>query len=64
MTELNRRNFIKSSIFAASGMSIGRKAMAGTRGYNEKKIITRTLGKTGMELPVLSMGVVPIIQTW
>ncbi|MFC2116218.1 aldo/keto reductase [Bacteroidota bacterium] len=57
MSELNRRNFIKSSVLAASGVAVGSRALAGTTFDPVKKVITRTLGKTGLELPVLSMGV-------
>ena len=56
MSTFNRRNFLKSSLFGASGMLVSGSvstAASGTGG----EVITRTLGKTGIEVPVLSMGV-------
>ncbi len=62
MDTMDRRNFIKSSVMGASLSllsspltAIARQAgpSPGARG----KIITRRLGKTGIELPVVSMGV-------
>jgi predicted aldo/keto reductase-like oxidoreductase len=62
MDKMDRRNFIKSSVMGASLSllsspltAIARQAgpAPGERG----KIITRRLGKTGIELPVVSMGV-------
>jgi predicted aldo/keto reductase-like oxidoreductase len=62
MNKMDRRNFIKSSVMGASLSllsspltAIARQAgpSPGARG----KIITRRLGKTGIELPVVSMGV-------
>ena len=56
MTKFNRRNFLKSSVFGASGMLVsGSVNAASARAGTE--MITRTLGKTGLELPILSMGV-------
>jgi predicted aldo/keto reductase-like oxidoreductase len=62
MDTMDRRNFIKSSVMGASLSllsspltAIARQAgpSPGARG----KIITRRLGKTGIDLPVVSMGV-------
>ena len=62
MNKMDRRTFIKSSVMGASLSllsspltAIARQAgpSPGARG----KIITRRLGKTGIELPVVSMGV-------
>jgi predicted aldo/keto reductase-like oxidoreductase len=62
MNKMDRRNFIKSSVMGASLSllsppltAIARQAgpSPGARG----KIITRRLGKTGIEIPVVSMGV-------
>ncbi len=60
---INRRGFIKSSVIGTTGLMIGRKAFSEVHGEKEKsqssdqKFIYRTLGKTGIELPVISMGV-------
>ncbi len=56
MTKFNRRNFLKSSVFGASGMLVSGGVKAGTT-QTGTEMITRTLGKTGLELPILSMGV-------
>ena len=59
----NRRGFLKSSVLGATGLVVGQKAFAGTPNrlnldsIDEPKIIYRTLGKTGMKLPIVSMGV-------
>jgi len=59
----NRRGFLKSSVLGATGLVIGQKAFAGTPNRSnldskeELKIIYRTLGKTGIKLPIVSMGV-------
>jgi len=62
MDTMDRRNFIKSSVMGASRSLLSSPLTAfarqagpspGARG----KIITRRLGKTGIELPVVSMGV-------
>lgn len=61
--KLNRRGFLKSSVIGATGIVMGQKALAGTTMTNtteeekEKKIVYRTLGKTGIKLPIVSMGV-------
>ncbi|NLO01586.1 MAG: aldo/keto reductase, partial [Bacteroidales bacterium] len=60
---LNRRIFIKTSALGATGALFSKQMMGHeTAGYiekksNEGKIVTRKLGKTGMELPVISFGV-------
>lgn len=57
MKNIDRRGFIRTGITGAAGM------VAVTRGINpsaplqEQEIITRTLGKTGMKVPVISFGV-------
>ena len=56
MTTFNRRNFLKSSLFGASGMLVTGSVKAGTARAGTE-MITRTLGKTGIEVPILSMGV-------
>lgn len=62
-SKLNRRGFLKSSVIGATGIVVGQKALAGTTMTNtteeekEEKIVYRTLGKTGIKLPIVSMGV-------
>lgn len=62
-TSLNRRRFLKSSILGASGIAAGAAGLKAQGTYvdsDEKdspKMIYRTLGNTGIELPILSMGV-------
>lgn len=61
--KFNRRGFLKSSVIGATGLVIGQKTLAGTSSINtskedkEGKIVYRTLGKTGLKLPIVSMGV-------
>jgi uncharacterized protein len=63
----NRRTFIRTGVLSVAGTLIAKASYAGIRRENElnlkpelkedKKIITRKLGKTGIVLPVVSMGV-------
>ncbi|KPK87740.1 MAG: hypothetical protein AMS27_01650 [Bacteroides sp. SM23_62_1] len=54
----NRRFFLKSSLLGASGALLSKHIFSAGQSMDiEKKVITRTLGKTGIELPVISMGV-------
>jgi predicted aldo/keto reductase-like oxidoreductase len=61
MNSINRRKFLSISALAgASAVApqiIGCKAVAAPIDSTDKKIATRQLGKTGMTLPILSMGV-------
>jgi len=63
MNNFNRRQFLKSSILGTSGAFLALPALAqggraGARALGaEKKTITRRLGKTGIELPIVSFGV-------
>jgi predicted aldo/keto reductase-like oxidoreductase len=58
MNNLNRRKFLKSGLIGAAGMvAISNDIMAAKPSMQENKIIYRTLGKTGLKLPVISMGV-------
>ena len=63
MDTMDRRKFIKSSVMGASLSLLSSSpltAIAGQAGPSPGapgKIITRRLGKTGIELPVVSMGV-------
>jgi predicted aldo/keto reductase-like oxidoreductase len=59
----SRRGFLKSSVIGATGLVVGQKAFARTSNRSsanseaEPIIIYRTLGKTGIRLPIVSMGV-------
>ena len=61
--KFNRRGFLKSSVIGATGLVAGQSVLAGTPGKylleEEKKgkIIYRTLGRTDIKLPIVSMGV-------
>ena len=64
MKNLNRRNFLRSTIIGTGGAVLARPVIAGSipAGHMKKagyggEVITRVLGKTGLEIPVLSMGV-------
>ena len=57
MTFCSRRNFLKSSILGASGLVIANKTHAAGQASSDRPVITRALGKTGLELPVISMGI-------
>ena len=55
---MNRRNFIKKSALSAAGATILTTVSNKSLGMDEdKKLIYRTLGNTGLKLPVISMGV-------
>ncbi len=59
----NRRGFLKSSVIGATGLVVGQRVFAGSSNRSfvnskaEPKIVYRTLGKTGIKLPIVSMGV-------
>ena len=63
MRTLNRRGFLKSSALGASAAVFTASPVAALAGrwtrrqQKEKRLITRRLGNTGIELPVVSMGV-------
>jgi len=58
MTKLGRRNFLKSSLLGTGGAMLSGPMLAGAElKCNKEGIITRKLGKTGLEMPILSMGV-------
>ena len=58
-----RRRFLKTSLCVASGALLGTSASAWTqeagktKSAGSRKLITRKLGRTGLELPVVNMGV-------
>lgn len=57
---VNRRNFLRIGALATAGATISAKACNTSRlaksSTDTKKVITRPLGKTGIELPIISMG--------
>lgn len=54
----NRRGFIKSSVLGTAGAFVSTSAIGNQANGKEKKapVVTRKLGKTGIELPVVSFG--------
>lgn len=58
---INRRKFLSISALAGAGVVVAPQAAFGSPRKQEKKevkaIPTRMLGKTGLEIPILSMGV-------
>ncbi|MBA4322367.1 MAG: oxidoreductase [Odoribacter sp.] len=58
MTRFSRRGFLKTGITGAAGIIAFSPAMASNEdSKQEKNIIYRTLGKTGLKVPVVSFGV-------
>jgi predicted aldo/keto reductase-like oxidoreductase len=62
MKSINRRKFLSISALAGAGAVVAPQvAVSSVKGNTGKKeakgIVTRVLGKTGMEIPILSMGV-------
>ena len=59
----NRRGFIKSTVIGATGALFASRAIGQTtkekagKKFPEQKFIYRTLGNTGVKLPIVSMGV-------
>ncbi|HDQ45488.1 MAG TPA: 4Fe-4S dicluster domain-containing protein [bacterium] len=56
-TPVSRRNFIGQTAAGLGLLGLGATRANSRDEAPEKKIITRTLGRTGLELPVVSMGV-------
>lgn len=55
--QLSRRNFLRTSLAGAAGVTVGARVSANSMQEEKKaKIITRKLGKTDLVLPVVSMG--------
>jgi predicted aldo/keto reductase-like oxidoreductase len=63
MNGYDRRQFLKSSLLGTSGALLATSAFGQTATTNaqnpvsQKKLITRKLGKTGIEVPIVSFGV-------
>jgi hypothetical protein len=55
---INRRKFMKSSVAGMAGFICLPSAAKGQdKNQKEKKLIYRTLGKTGIQVPVIGMGI-------
>ena len=55
---MKRRTFFRSGIAGAAGITmIGNSAFAGSLRPDEGEIVYRTLGRTGLRVPVISFGV-------
>jgi len=55
---MKRRNFLRSGLAGAAGLAVlDRSAIAGGRNAGGDEIIYRTLGRTGLKIPVVSFGV-------
>ena len=58
MKNIDRRGFLRTGITGAAGIVAFSPSLASAaKSDQEKDIITRTLGKTGMKIPVISFGV-------
>jgi uncharacterized protein len=57
MKEINRRKFLKTGIAGAGMVAISPKLIRAAASFQENKVIYRTLGKTGLKVPVISFGV-------
>jgi predicted aldo/keto reductase-like oxidoreductase len=54
---MNRRVFLRSTAAGMSGWALGTACVATARADKNETVIQRTLGRTGLTLPVVSMGV-------
>jgi len=58
MKNINRRGFIRTGITGAAGLAaLSPLSLSGASARQDQQVITRTLGKTGMVVPVISFGV-------
>lgn len=57
MEKLDRRKFLKLGVVGAGGMLVLSNDNIGGLPLTQKNIIYRTLGKTGLKVPVIGMGV-------
>jgi predicted aldo/keto reductase-like oxidoreductase len=58
MKNINRRSFLRTGIAGAAGLAAFSPSLASAAKSDQgNDIITRTLGKTGMRIPVISFGV-------
>ena len=54
---INRRGFLKTGIAGAAGIAISPNIIPPVTKFAEENIISRTLGRTGLKVPVISFGV-------
>jgi len=54
---INRRGFLKTGIAGAAGIAFSPTIIPPVAQFAEENIIYRTLGRTGLEVPVISFGV-------
>lgn len=57
MKNIDRRGFLKTGIAGAAGIAISPAVFPSAAQTGDENIIYRTLGKTGMKVPVISFGV-------
>jgi len=63
MSNLNRRTFLKTSVLGAAGAFVGNRLIGSenlspvSMGEKKGRVIRRKLGNTGIELPIVSFGV-------
>jgi predicted aldo/keto reductase-like oxidoreductase len=57
MKGIDRRSFIRTGVAGAAGMAVLPTIDPGADSSQNQNIITRTLGRTGMVIPVISFGV-------
>lgn len=57
MTYIDRRGFLKTGLAATAGIALTPAALSADLKSPEGEIIYRTLGKTGLKVPVISFGV-------
>jgi uncharacterized protein len=55
--KLNRRGFIKTGITCTTGLMALKSSLGASSDEQQRNIIYRTLGKTGLKIPVISFGV-------
>ena len=57
MKRIDRRGFLRTGFTGAAGLAISPALVSAASPTQEKNIIYRTLGKTGLKVPVVSFGV-------
>ncbi len=57
MKRINRRGFLKTGITGAGAIAFSPSVLSAVSPVQEKNVIYRTLGKTGLKVPVVSFGV-------
>jgi predicted aldo/keto reductase-like oxidoreductase len=58
MKNINRRGFLRTGVAGAAGIvALSPSLVSAATSNQQKDVISRTLGKTGMEVPVISFGV-------